>query len=230
VRVLLIANLGDDDPGYVGEALVARAGQLTVAHRDGAAELPAPNTFDVVVSLGSEWSVYWPHVAAHVAREEVLLRAAVQARTPVLGICFGAQILAHALGGTVERAPDAEVGWYRVDSDVPDLLPPGPYVQWHWDRFRVPPGGHELARSAAGPQAFATGSALGVQFHPEATPAVLRRWSAGIDGLIDGTDTEPGPIIAEAEQLDHEARERADRIVATFLSGVLAVRHACARL
>jgi len=226
VRVLLIANLGDDDPGHVGQGLVARGGHIEIAHRDGDAALPDPQSYDVVVSLGSDWSVYWPHVADHVTREESLLRSAVDSGTPVLGICFGAQILAHALGGSVERAPEPEVGWYAVDSDVPDLIPPGPYLQWHWDRFRIPAGGLELARSPMGPQAFVYGSAFGVQFHPEATPAILRRWSACITGVVEGTETEPGAIIAEAERHNDEASERADRLVATFLSGVLAGRNA----
>jgi GMP synthase-like glutamine amidotransferase len=221
VRVLLTANRGDDDPGHVGTALAARGAVVEVAHRDGPHELPDPVGFDVVVALGSDWSVYWPHVAAHVTREEALLRAAVDAEVPVLGICFGAQVLASALGGLVERAPEPEVGWYLVDTDVPDLLPPGPYLQWHWDRFAVPPGGVELARSPVGPQAFVLGSAFGVQFHPEATAPILRRWSHGDDGPVEGTSTDAGTVVAEAERRHEEAAGRADVLVASFLSGAL---------
>ncbi len=226
MRVLLIANRGDDDPGYVGAALVARGARIEPAHRDGdgAGRLPAPGSFDLVVSLGSDWSVYWPHVAAHVDREVALLRAAVDADVPVLGICFGGQMLAHALGGTVERAPEPEIGWFGVDCDVPDLIPTGPYLQWHWDRFTPPPESTELARNAVGSQAFVQGSALAVQFHPEATPSMLQRWSVGVTGTLEGTSVEPADVIAEAQRREPEARARADVLVASFLSGRLTGR------
>jgi GMP synthase-like glutamine amidotransferase len=228
VRVLMVANRGDDDPGFVGAALDARGARLQVAHREDAENLPDPTAFDVVVSLGSDWSVYWPRVAEQVAGEAALLRAAVGARVPVLGICFGGQVLAHALGGTVVRAPTPEVGWFEVDSDVPDLIPVGPYLQWHWDRFVPPPGSTELARNAAGSQAFVLGTALGVQFHPEATPTMLRLWSAGVTGTLDGTDVHPADVVAEAERRATEAAARADHLVQTFLSGAITGRPALA--
>jgi GMP synthase-like glutamine amidotransferase len=220
VRILVIANLGDDDPGYVGEALRVRGADLVVAHRDAHDDLPPPDGFAAVVSLGSDWSVYWAHVADHVGREVRVLQAATAAGTPVLGLCYGGQLLAHALGGTVERAPFPEIGWYAVDSDVPDLVPTGPYVQWHSDRFTSPPGALELARSAAGPQAFVLGRALGLQFHPEATPEVVRRWVVGMADQADGAGVDAEAFTAECDRRDGEARDRADRIVATFLAGI----------
>jgi GMP synthase-like glutamine amidotransferase len=228
VRVLMVANRGDDDPGFVGIALQARGADLRIAHREDAEALPDPTGFDVVVSLGSDWSVYWPRVADQVAGEAVLLRAAVEADVPVLGICYGGQVLAHALGGSVERAPDPEVGWFEVDTDVPELIPAGPYLQWHWDRFVAPPGSTELARSAVGPQAYVLGSALGLQFHPEATASMLRRWSVGVTGTLDGTDVRPADVVAEAERRADEASRRADHLVATFLSGAITGRPALA--
>jgi len=221
VRVLLLANRGDDDPGFVGAALSTRGAQIQVAHREVPGVLPDPLGFDVVVSLGSDWSVYWPRVADQVAGEAALLRTAVDADVPVLGICFGGQVLAHALGGTVERAPEPEIGWLEVDTDVPEQILPGPYLQWHWDRFVPPPGSTELARSAAGSQAYVRGSALGVQFHPEATAAMLRRWSHGVTGTIEGTSVDPTAVVAEAEARAQEATARADHLVEMFLSGAL---------
>jgi GMP synthase-like glutamine amidotransferase len=221
VRVLLIANRGDEDPGYVGDALRERGAELVTVLREDPQPLPGPVGYDAVVSLGSEWSVYWPHVAAEVGREEDLLRCAVGVGVPVLGICFGGQILAHALGGAVTRAATAEIGWYQVESDVPALLPPGPYVQWHSDRFVPPPGSVELARSPAGCQAFVLGGALGLQFHPEATPAVVRRWVQ--DMPADLTDpAQAAAFAAQSDDRDSEAGQRARTIVDTFLSGALA--------
>ena len=73
---------------------------------------------------------------------------------PIYGICYGNQIMAHALGGTVERAREPEIGWHQIVSDVPEVISEGPWMQWHYDVVTVPPGAEELARSAVGPQAW----------------------------------------------------------------------------
>ena len=180
MRVLVIANRADPETGFVGEALAARGAVFETAWReDVEVPLPPVGDHDLVLSLGSEWSVYWPALTSQVEREAAHLRDSVDAGVPVLGICFGGQMLAHALGGGVEAAPaGGEVGWYGVETDVPELIPPGPYLQWHSDRVVLPPGAVELARSPVGPQAFRLGSGLGLQFHPETTPDVAARWAA----------------------------------------------------
>ena len=139
----------------------------------------------------------------------------------MLGLCFGGQILAHALGGTVEAAQRPELGWHRIESDVPDLVPEGPYVQWHSDRFSLPPGAVELARNTVGPQAYTLGSAVGLQFHPEATPEVVRRWCASGLEELTRAGVDPVAFVAEADRRADEARRRADVIVDSFLSGAL---------
>jgi GMP synthase-like glutamine amidotransferase len=221
VRTLIVANRSDADAGFVGDALLARDARLEVLLREDEWDVPAPGAYDVVVSLGSEWSVYWEHVAPEVDREVTLLRQAVDAGKPVLGLCFGGQILAHALGGAVTPAPVPELGWHRIESDLPGMVPEGPYVQWHSDRFVVPPGARELARNATGPQAYTFGSALGLQFHPEATPEVVRRWCVGGLGELARSGVDPVSFIAEADERADEARARADVIVGSFLSGAL---------
>jgi hypothetical protein len=94
----------------------------------------------------------------------------------VFGICFGAQALARALGGSVVRAAHPEIGWTSIDSDVPELIEAGPWFQWHSDRFTLPPGAVELARNAVAVQAYRVGRSLGVQFHPEVARAGIARW------------------------------------------------------
>ena len=226
MRTLIVANRSDADPGFVGEALRARAARFEVLLREDEWSPPPPTDYDVVVSLGSEWSVYWEHVAPQVGREVMLLQQAVDAGKPVLGLCFGAQILAHALGGSVHRAAAPELGWHRIESDVPDLVPEGPYVQWHSDRFDLPAGALELARNAVGPQAYALRSAVGLQFHPEATPEVVRRWCVGGLEELARAGVDPVSFIADADQLVDEARARADVIVESFLSGALTAHSA----
>ena len=94
----------------------------------------------------------------------------------MLGICFGAQLLARVLGGTVGRAPRSERGFTRLDSTDEAVLPAGEWLQFHDDAFTLPPGAELLAANAVGVQAFRHGPHLGVQFHPEITPAAFDAW------------------------------------------------------
>jgi len=218
MSVLLIANREDPEGGFVEEALASRGLAVRRAWRGEA--LPAlDDDLAAVVALGSEWSVYWDEVADAVAAEAALLRQATASGVAVLGICFGAQLLAHALGGSVERAPAPELGWLLVDTDVADVIPSGPWVQWHADRFTVPPGARELARSAAGPQAFVAGSAVGVQFHPETTPATLDRWLGSMAPLVQTAGADPEQLRAQSARYGEQARQRADDLVGALLGG-----------
>ncbi|MFM7044155.1 MAG: type 1 glutamine amidotransferase [Ilumatobacteraceae bacterium] len=119
MRALLISNFYDADAGFVGQRLRRHGYSFTECHRERRASWPTLEGHDLVVSLGSDWSVYWPHVATEVEAEAELIRSAHGAGIPVFGICYGNQIMAHALGGTVERAREPEIGWYDVVSDMP---------------------------------------------------------------------------------------------------------------
>lgn len=186
---------------------------------------PDPAGYDLIVLLGAPWSVYdRASVAPWIDGELELLRTAYAAELLVLGICFGAQALATALGGSVEAAPRHEIGWTVVESDVPELIPAGPWFQWHFDRFVVPPGAVALARSAVGPQAFRAGRALGVQFHPELDEETLLGWldSGGRrEAAANGED--PDRLIAETRARHEESRQRAYDLVDAFLAQVAGV-------
>jgi GMP synthase-like glutamine amidotransferase len=137
----------------------------------------------------------------------------------VLAICFGAQVVAGALGGVVERAPRPEIGWHTVDSVAPDVIHPGPWMQWHGDRFTLPAGATLLATSAIGPQAFRLGRTLAVQFHPEVTTSIVERWSAGAgaDELTrHGLDRES--LLRETPIRVEHARPATERLVDDFLA------------
>ncbi|WP_179472742.1 type 1 glutamine amidotransferase [Mycolicibacterium vinylchloridicum] len=137
---------------------------------------PDPTRYDVIVPLGSRWSVY-DETLPWVAGEIDTVRRAVDAGVGVLGVCFGGQLVATALGGSVQRSLAPEVGWHRVNSSDPDLVPDdGPWFQWHFDRFTPPPDAVEIARNSCATQAFIHGSAMGLQFHPELDHKLLELW------------------------------------------------------
>lgn len=165
-----------DGTGAVGGVLDSLGFDVTVITLVTGTSAPDPATFDVVVVLGAAESAYDDTVPWLAAELEFAARA-VDASTPVLGICFGAQVLARVLGGQVGRAPRSEHGFVTLDSADPDVLEPGTWLEFHDDAFTLPPGATPLVRNEVCLQAFALGPHLAVQFHPEITPAVFAAWA-----------------------------------------------------
>ncbi|MGV1088279.1 MAG: type 1 glutamine amidotransferase [Mycobacterium sp.] len=185
---------------------------------------PEVGDYDVIVPLGARWAVYDERLAdSWVAAEIDLVRSALAAGSGVLGVCFGGQLLAQALGGEVSRSPHPEIGWYEVHSDRPALVPHGPWFQWHFDRFSLPAGAVEVARNLGTTQAFVQGRALGLQFHPEVDHALAEDWIAGDlkpggDSGIAELGLDAGEIRARAAvELDDAAR-RLRLLVRGFLA------------
>jgi GMP synthase (glutamine-hydrolysing) len=149
--------------------------------------LPGVDAVDGVLSLGGDQSVRDIAGDPVLAEEAVFLRACVERDVPVFGVCLGAQLLAHALGGSVARLPRRMVEWVAVEplsaaagDPVAGALPAGAMaLHWNEDGFEPPVGAVELlARVGAGAEAFRFGSAWGIQFHPEVDPAGLEGWYA----------------------------------------------------
>ena len=219
MRALLVANRGDDDAGYVGERLEQRGFALEVFHRDAEGSLDMAG-YDVVVLLGSDWSVYWEQVNKQVERESEAVRRAAEADVPVLGICYGGQLMSHALGGSVEKADIAEIGWFDVDSDDDDLAANGPWFEYHIDKFTPPDNAEVFARTSAGPQAYRLGRMLAIQFHPEVTREIIRRWgeAAGQEAADAGADF--AQIARQTDELAEQNRKRCHALVDAFLDTV----------
>jgi GMP synthase-like glutamine amidotransferase len=180
---------------------------------------PDPLDYDVIVPMGAPWSVYdEATIGAWVLEEIGLLRRAHDEGVPVLGICFGGQALATALGGTVERAPEPEIGWYVLDTDAPDLVESGPWFQWHHDRWTTPPLARTLARTERAPQAFVQRRSMGVQFHPELVGTMLEGWLAhGGAAYLRDHHIDPEAVISRTEREEPEAIARTHRLVDRFL-------------
>jgi GMP synthase (glutamine-hydrolysing) len=216
MRVLFVQQQDDCPPALVGERLAELGAQIEVVEAR-TKRFPDPARFDLVVPLGSEDSAADDRLP-YLRAEWELLDRAVAADVPVFGICFGAQLLCRVLGGVVrEAAGGPEIGWLPIETDAPELVESGPWLSWHVDVMELGAGSVEIARSPAGPQAFAHGRHLGVQFHPEVTTDILRSWAANDGGSLAGLGIEPTELFAESETMADANRERAGRLVDRLL-------------
>ena len=138
-------------------------------------------------------------------RAEELMRQIVVARTPLLGICFGHQMIAQALGGEVRRNPHGrEIGTVRVVRTGDDPLFAGlprafDVHETHVDAVtRTPPGAEILATTARDPvAAFRVGPRVhGVQFHPEIDADIMRGYVTARAQIIRDEGGDPDAILA----------------------------------
>ena len=186
-------------------------------------EFPQVGDFDIVVPMGAPWGAWDDeNVGNWLLPELAYLKACHNSGTPVLGLCFGGQLMARALGGSVGRAPSHEIGYSYIYSDDESLIPHGPWFQWHYDRFVVPPLATEIARNSRASQAFVQGRTLGVQFHPELVSDMLTLWLAeggSAEVVKDGQD--PTILLEHARREDPESRRRAAALVDVFLQRIV---------
>jgi GMP synthase-like glutamine amidotransferase len=216
--------------GPVAERFVAHGYDITAHLVVPAESFHAPGVttvfpdftgFDAVVVMGAPWSTYDHALIGSWALPEMeQLRRADRAGVPVLGICFGGQLLAAAHGGGVAASPAPEIGWTTVHSDDDTLVPGGEWFQWHYDRWTLPPGAAEVARNAAASQAYMLRRNLAVQFHPELTATTLAGWlDHGGAAKAAARGLDPATLTEHTEAKAGEATARAHRLVDAFVRG-----------
>jgi GMP synthase-like glutamine amidotransferase len=229
VRALVIQHEPDGPAGHAGTRLQHHGYDLDVVRvLDGTSAesqvpFPDPTAYDLLLPLGSVHSVYdHGRIGSWIHRELDALRLAHESGVPVLGICFGCQSLAAALGGSVEAAPAPEIGWVTIDSDHPAITA-GPWLAWHVDRVVLPEGASELARTDLCTQAWRLDRNVAVQFHPEVDADLLDRWvaNAGSD-YFPTKGVDPDTLLDGARLHGDRAREDCYALVDWFVEEVAA--------
>ena len=200
--------------GNVGEPLLDAGLTLTQHDLRAGDNLPSLDDVDGIVTLGGEQSVLDLGDYPYLDQEVALLREAVARELPVFGVCLGAQLLAHALGGTVTRSARRAVEWRELaltgagaaDPVFGALSEPVPALHWNQDVFTLPPGAVELLEHPAdGVEAFRHGTAAwGVQFHPDPDPVALDGWYRDFATWLEET----GTLEADARRADTEFAPR----------------------
>ena len=207
--VAVIQRRGDAPGGLLLDALRAHGFQINTVRPDLGEPLPDPASILLVVALGSDGRT--GEVARTWSDAQLdWLREADRVGTSVLGIGSGAHALAVALGGGSEPAARPQHGWVKVASLVPGWIAPGPWLVWREDAVSPPRDARVLADGALGPEAFTVHGHLGVQFHPEVTPAIVRDWVVRADEPV--LDSQG---ILEATWRDHLAAAAGTRQLAS---------------
>jgi GMP synthase (glutamine-hydrolysing) len=199
-------------------------------HRQPDAE-PNLDRYRGLIVLGGPMNVEDQHRLPHLKTELRTIEHALRQEKPVLGICLGAQLLAHALGAPVRRHEQHEIGWYelatteagRQDSVFGALGERAPVFQWHSRTYDLPHGAEQLARTATcEQQAFRYGAtAYGFQFHLEANAAMIDRWLS-LPELLDelersGPGGDPECIRLETAKFIGHAQRVAQDVFNAFL-------------
>jgi GMP synthase-like glutamine amidotransferase len=219
MKALVIEHERATPGGRIVDWLEERGAEIEELKIDVEDREVEPRDYDLLIPLGSEHSPYAEHVP-WIPREVELLRQAHESDVSVLGICFGGQLLARALGARTYRADASEIGWLPVRSRDPELVPEGPWFQWHFDTFEAPQGATVLAETDVGPQAYLVGRSLGVQFHPEVTPEIMEQWVRVYRHELDADGVDPDALLAETYERAESSWTTSRRLLDAFLRRV----------
>ena len=184
-----------------------------------------------LIVLGGPMNVEEHPQRAHLANEMRAIEKMLEQGKPVLGICLGAQLLAHVLGAQVARNDTPEIGWYPLQKTSEGLADPvlaplrteTPVFQWHGCRFDIPRDAVHLARSPqCEQQAFRYGdNAYGFQFHLEMDERLVERWLANPayrEELADsGLPHDEHTIRAQTKHHIAAMQRQADAVFNNFL-------------
>jgi GMP synthase (glutamine-hydrolysing) len=228
----VLQHLSCEHPGAFSEVIEERGVEAVPVEIDEGEPLPDWRDFDAILAMGGPMGAYEDSEHSWLTPEKELIRDAVQAGKPFLGVCLGVQLLASALGAEVGPLEGgAEVGLLPVDltaegrehplfAGMPEPLVT---LQWHGDTFELPQGSTLLASSPAAPhQAFQAGrAAYGVQFHLEVTPEMAREWAevpVYRQALAKTMGEEKGDeFLAEVERRAEELHPAARRLFSNWL-------------
>jgi GMP synthase-like glutamine amidotransferase len=226
-RVIVLQNCPEEGIGLYG----CRLRQLGIAHATiqvhAGEDIPPLESCDAIIIGGTPVSANEVRYHDFLMEEARYLKKALDQGKPVLGICFGARLLARLLGAEVKRNPVVEIGACPVRLTAAghsDPLFQGfpknfPAFQWHAEAFDIPPWGLRLATGWDCPnQGFRMGSAVGLQFHLEITPEEARRLARSMSGEMQEGIKSRVRVVRSYHEHEVQMAELAERLLDNFLA------------
>lgn len=221
MNVLIVKNAVNEGPGTIEDYLKEKGMEYTVADFSGCdateERIPDIREYTHLVIMGGPMAVYGSDGHPFIHYETAMIRSFILSKKPVLGICLGAQMIAHALKADVYAGGTQELGWDRVEITPDGVKDPvfstlsvnrEPYAevfQWHGDTFDLPKKAVRLSSSKVYQnQAFRYGDKVyGLQFHIEVKPEMIKDWF----GKEEGFDVEN--MLERSGRIFPEYRKRA---------------------
>lgn len=186
-KILVFQHVAAEPLGTLDALIRARGHRIRFINfeREPDAE-PDVDRYQGLIVLGGPMNVSDQATRPHLRTELRCIERALRQGKPVLGICLGSQLLAHALGAQVRRHTVDEIGWYRwrptehasTDNVLAPMNDQSPIFQWHSCTFDIPRDAVHLGRTdSCENQAFRYGdNAYGFQFHLEMDRPLIERW------------------------------------------------------
>jgi GMP synthase (glutamine-hydrolysing) len=226
MHVLIVKNVFSEGPGTIADYLAARMIPSSIIDLSIGDAAPEPESFTHLLIMGGPMAVYEMDQHPYLVTEAKLIERAIKAGKQVLGVCLGAQMLAHVLGARVYPGGQKEVGWYEVSLTDEGMHDPvmstlalsrknaAQVFQWHGDTFDLPADAVRLASSDLYPnQAFRYKDRVyALQFHIEVTPAIVREWLSSEQGI------DVAAVSALSENIFPAYLERAQSFYRGFFS------------
>lgn len=225
--VLIIQHVPWEKPALLGDTLTSAGidwARRIVLDSQNPSDLPPLESLSGIAILGGPMGAQDFEKHPGLALEASLVRAAVDADVPLVGVCLGHQIVAAALGATLHTGTAHEYGIGQVDVVVDDAVfgsagTTKPVLHWHGDAVDAPSGATILASTPLTPnQAFRIGTRVfATQFHLEVDRPLLTEW-LGVPAMADDLD----PALRATLESDFAGSERELRTLADAAFGEFA--------
>jgi GMP synthase (glutamine-hydrolysing) len=225
-KILVIQNCETEGFGFYKDYLLEKEWEHAIFPAYSKLEFPPLGNYVALIVGGTPISVREIESHDFLKREWDYLSAVLKKGLPVLGICFGGQIIARILGAEVKKNPVMEIGVYEVALTAQGKEDPFfagfeetfPVFHWHGDAFDVPSGAALMARGKDCPnQAFRFENSLALQFHLEVAAAEAAKWAEIYKDELGLVNKTAGQVVKELVMTEEKMKSLAYQLMRNFL-------------